>query len=170
MRRITATRLNTPLVIISMGGQAIVAGPAVGRNYRAYPHDILDETNQRRTCYIGNLPETHSSKSFGRVNFNGNDDYGFCLGFSATNTLFRTTNVRFINLNVPAEHLPAWPYHGKAQLVQPGPSSLIAPQPEHSLQAQSTYAKLHLFFYGSYGCAATRLSRVIRPVWSAVPS
>jgi len=128
MRRITATRLNAPLMIISVGGQTIVTGPAICRNYRAYPHDVLDEADQTRSCDIGDLPEAYSAKPLGRVNFNGYDDYGLGLGLSATNTLFLSTNVCFVNLNMSAEHVCAWTYHCTAQLVQPSPSSLIAPQ------------------------------------------
>jgi len=142
MRRITAGRLNAPLMIISMGRQATVTGPAVGRYYRAYFHDVLDETDQAWSCDIGDLSETYPTEPLGRVNLNGYDDYGFGLCLSTTNTLFLSTNVRLVNLNMSTEHVPARAYHGTAELVQPSPSSLIAAQPEDSLQAQSAYAEL----------------------------
>lgn len=142
MRRITAGRLNAPLMVISVARQAIVTGPAIGRYYRAYFHDVLDEADQAWSCDIGDLSETYPTEPLGRVNLNGYDDYGFGLRLSATNTRFLSTNVRFVNLNMSSEHVPAWTYHGTAELVQPSPSSLIAAQPEHSLHAQSAYAEL----------------------------
>ena len=39
MRRIIATRLNTPLMLISEGRQSIVITPAIGRYYRSFTHN-----------------------------------------------------------------------------------------------------------------------------------
>jgi hypothetical protein len=139
MGRITAGRLNTPLMVISVGRQAIATAPAIGRYCRAHCNDVLDEVDQTRSCDIGNLSETYPAEPLGRVNLNGYDDYGLGLCLSATNTLFLSTNVRLVNLNMSAEHVTAWMYHGTAELVQPHPSRLIAAQPQHTLQAQSAY-------------------------------
>jgi len=142
MRRITAGRLDAPLMLISIGRQAIVAGPAIGRYYRAYRHDVLNKADQALSCDIMDLPETYPAEPFGRVNLNGYDDYGFRLCSSATNTLFLSTNVRLVNLNMSTEHVPTRTNHGTGQLVQPSPCGLIAAQSEHSLQAQRAYAEL----------------------------
>ena len=141
MRRIIATRLNTPLMLISEGRQAIVTAPAIGRYYRSCTHDILDEANQCRSCDIGDLPEPYAAKPFGRVNFNRYDNYGLGHSLTATNPLFCSTNVCFVNLNMSTEHVPAWSYHVETHLVQPGPGSLITPQPEYSFQPKSAYTE-----------------------------
>ena len=38
-----------------------------------------------------------------------------------------------IDFNTPAQSVPAWPYHGPAQLVQQGPGRLVALQAQHAL-------------------------------------
>ena len=45
-------------------------------------------------------------------------------------------------LACPRKAIPAWPYHRSAQLVEPGPSCLIAAQSEHPLQTQGANAVL----------------------------
>ena len=65
-------------------------------------------------------------------------DDGLALGFSASRTLFRATNIGFINLDRTRQQVPARPDHGAAQLVQPGPGSFVAAKPQFPLEAERT--------------------------------
>ena len=46
------------------------------------------------------------------------------------------THVRFIDLNRAMEPLAVWPDQGAPQLVQPGPSRLVAAQTEYTLKTK----------------------------------
>ena len=41
-----------------------------------------------------------------------------------------------VDLDLPGEPIPPWAHHGPAQLVQPRPGGLLAPQAQDLLQAQ----------------------------------
>jgi len=53
-------------------------------------------------------------------------------------TLFRATNIGFINLDRTRQPVTARPDHGAAQLVQPGPGSFVAAKPQFPLEAERT--------------------------------
>ena len=61
---------------------------------------------------------------------------------AAPDTVLSLTDVGLVDLYVAAELIPPRPHHGSSELVQPGPSGLVTPQPKGTPQAKATHTML----------------------------
>ena len=109
--------------------QSGITSPAVGVNHRPALHSALDEGKQTVCRDISDLLKADAAEG-PAVLLDCYGDDGLALGFSASRTLFRATNIGFINLDRTRQQVPARPDHGAAQLVQPGPGSFVAAKPQ----------------------------------------
>ncbi len=78
--------------------QSGITPPAVGVNHRPALHSALDEEKQAVCRDISDLLKADAAKP-PAVLLDCYGDDGLALGFSASRTLFRATNIGFINLD-----------------------------------------------------------------------
>src|SRR5208337_3146623 len=137
VRRVGAAAEDRDLMLVTGRRQSGITPPAVGVNHRPALHSALDEGKQAVCRDIFDLLKADAAKP-PAVLLDCYGDDGLALGFSASRTLFRATNIGFINLDRTRQQVPARPDHGAAQLVQPGPGSFVAAKPQSPLEAERT--------------------------------
>lgn len=64
------------------------------------------------------------------------------LRFAAPHTLFRSPHVSLVDLDSSRQAIPTRPHHRPPQFVQPTPSGLVTPEPQHALQTEGADAIL----------------------------
>ena len=136
VRRVGAAAEDRDLMLVTGCRQSGITPPAVGVNHRPALHSALDEGKQTVCRDISDLLKADAAKP-PAVLLDCYGDDGLALGFSASRTLFRATNIGFINLDRTRQQVPARPDHGAAQLVQPGPGSFVAAKPQFPLEASA---------------------------------
>src|SRR5271165_1276976 len=137
VRRAGAAAEDRDLMLVTGRRQSGITPPAVGVNHRPALNSALDEGKQAVCRDIFDLLKADAAKP-PAVLLDCYGDDGLALGFSASRTLFRATNIGFINLDRTRQQVPARPDHGAAQLVQPGPGSFVAAKPQSPLEAERT--------------------------------
>src|SRR5208283_88293 len=137
VRWVGAVAEDRDLMLVTGRRQSGITSPAVGVNHRPALHNGLDEGKQAICRDISDLLKADAAKP-PAVLLDCYGDDGLALGFSASRTLFRATNIGFINLDRTRQQVPARPDHGAAQLVQPGPGSFVAAKPQFPLEAERT--------------------------------
>ena len=88
--------------------QSGITPPAVGVNHRPALHSALDEGKQAVCRDISDLLKADAAKP-PAVLLDCYGDDGLALGFSASRTLFRATNIGFINLDRTRQQVSARP-------------------------------------------------------------
>src|SRR5580700_8989230 len=137
VRRVGAVAEDRDLMLVTGCRQSGITSPAVGVNHRPALHSALDEGKQTVCRDISDLLKADAAKP-PAVLLDCYGDDGLALGVSASRSLFRATNIGFINLDRTRQQVPARPDHGAAQLVQPGPGSFVAAKPQFPLEAERT--------------------------------
>src|SRR3990172_605283 len=122
-------------VTITSLRQSLISGQAISFDTTARLDEQLQCTHQRLAPGVAHTKQTNPAQtSPGMLHRRQNH----ALAFSATSTLAGTfsTPAGLINLHRAAQPLPAGAHHRPPQPMQPGPSGMIAAQPQHPLQPQ----------------------------------
>ena len=118
VRRVGAAAEDGDLMLVTGRRQSGITPPAVGVNHRPALHSALDEGKASICRDISDLLKADAAKP-PAVLLDCYGDDGLALGFSASRTLFRASNIGFVQLDRTGRLVPALLDHGGAQLVQP---------------------------------------------------
>jgi hypothetical protein len=67
------------------------------------------------------------------------------------NALLDAAHIRLVDFDRTVETIPPWPHHGRAQLPQHGPGSLITSQSQQPLQPERAYPLLLVSYVPARG-------------------
>jgi len=115
--------------------QSLVRSPTVGVDRASRVDGLLDEALQTGGGAIRHSAQTNSSKALS-VFFCGDSDQGFALRITALGPGRRAADESFVHFDGSLQALASRANHAPAQLVEPTPRRLIAPQSKDSLHTQ----------------------------------
>ena len=121
-------------VVIPVGLQVGVAVPAIGVHAAARLDGLGDERLERLGGSIGDTGHPNAPDAAAHL-FGRDHDQGFRRGRPPARAP-EPAHQGLVDLDLPGEPIPPWAHHGPAQLVQPRPGGLIAPQAQDLRQAQ----------------------------------
>jgi len=113
--------------------KAVVTPPSVGTNLRAWLNRRRDKRNQAGTGNVVNSLYADTAKPLWRQYFDGHHHDELGLGAAPANTALDAAHIGFIDLDRAMKPISSRPHHGRAQLLQDGPSGLITSQPQQPL-------------------------------------
>jgi uncharacterized membrane protein len=121
--------------------QSGVSRPTVRDHNRARFHGVFHKREQTVCGGVDNSSHSNPSDP-GSIGLRCNDHQGLVSQVPATSAFFNPSHQRFIHLDLARKPIPSRPHHGPPQLLQAGPSSLVASEAQQTLQAKRTDAVL----------------------------
>ena len=129
---------NGSVVRIAMGTQGVVASPPVCPDLGTRLGNGANKGDQALFGYIRDSLHANSTKSLGRMEFDGNGHNG--LVFAAPTSfpaLVTAPEIGFIHFDAARKLVAVGANHGRAKLMQAGPCGLVALNSQRALQAES---------------------------------
>jgi hypothetical protein len=137
MSWITTFRKIDLFVPIAVLLQRIVSTPAISKYFGTWLDRIADERDQTASSSIRYALHSRSTESFWLMYFHSNHHDRFSSGSAtAFATVFFSSNQGFIYFDITAKTFTPWSHHSTAHLMEPTPSSLVAPKAKNTLKAQ----------------------------------
>src|ERR1039458_6736538 len=120
------------LAFMSISFQSQIGFPAVGSECASRRNSLSNESVQAGAGRIRNRAQTNAPDALS-ILLGADDNQGleFCL--SANCAGFLSTPIGLVHLNHAIQPVTARPNHGPTQLMQHGPSGLVAAQAENPL-------------------------------------
>ncbi len=125
--RISTFRNNGSVVQIAMSSQGVVASPPIRSNLRTLLGHSANKGNKALFGDIRDSLHANSTKSFGRMEFNGNSHNGL-LSTAPTSfpSLVTASEIGFIHFDAARKSISAGANHRRAQFMQASPGGLVA--------------------------------------------
>ena len=121
-------------MIVTFASHRLVAQPAVGVDDAARLDRILHKRHQALRRGVDDSPHPNSTDTRS-IFLSRNDNQCFALGLASANALLQAAQVGLVYLDSPGQAIPVRAHHGASQFMQPRPSRLVTPQPQHPLEA-----------------------------------
>ena len=122
-------------MFISQSCQTRIASPGIRHNSTARLNRCCDKCLQAGRRCVWNLFHAYSPNSRS-ILLSGNDNQCLIFDLSASQTLFETAEIGFVNFYRATQSISAWSDHSPAQFMKPRPSSFITAQPKNPFQPQ----------------------------------
>ena len=122
---------------VAMRLQPIVTQPPIGVYQTARFDDIVNKTLKTIGRRVRNTAQANATDPATAAGlFYGYDNQGLFERPATPNPSFVGTQVGLVHLDFAVQSVAVRPHHCAAQFVQPGPSRLVAAEPEHLLQPE----------------------------------
>ena len=129
------------LVLVPATAQPLVTFPSV-RDHRGSRFDgALHERQKTLGGGVRHRTQTDASDAF-PLRLRGDHYQDLVSQVSTVPPGFHPTSVRFIHLDVPDQSVPVRPDHGAPEFLQAGPSGLVVPKVQQTLQTKHADAVL----------------------------
>ncbi len=133
--RLSAPADHPGLVRVPLGLQPLVALPSVRDYHGSRLDSALHERDEAWGGSIRNPAQANASDAL-PIDLRGDPHQGLVSQVSSAPSALHSTHVRFVHLDFAGEPIPTGPHHSAPQLLQAGPSRLVTPQAQQTLQAQ----------------------------------
>ena len=134
---ILGSSLNPRPMAVVGAGNAQISPPSVGDQGRACGDRASNKAIKGRACRIRDRFQPDAAHALAS-HLARNGDQGLVSRQPTSDFRFTGTDERLVHLDFPRKLISSWTDHGSPQLMQPGPSRLVAAESQDPLQSQGT--------------------------------
>ena len=122
---------------IPVGFDSAITFPPIGANNATRLNRLYNERKEAFSRGVRDSKHTNPSNCFPFF-LSGNCNQGIFKRLAASNSLFKASQVSFVNLNCPQQSISTRSNHGSPDLMEPSPRRFVTSEAEDTFEPKST--------------------------------